>query len=124
MYNVTLYYLPLQHQTTRKRGQRTTAATNNMQELPTILTANTYFWSPAYSASQRRRNEDLRNGQVADFFRNIGFEVEQSNGVRARSGKIEVTFSYSETCKNVYRHLSVYKDGKKSNVSAIKKLLL
>jgi hypothetical protein len=35
---------------------------------------------------------------------------------------ITVEFDYSESCKNVYKSLSVYRDDKKSNVSTLKKI--
>lgn len=37
------------------------------QEVPEILKANTYFWRPGSKASMRRRNEEYRNSELADF---------------------------------------------------------
>ena len=92
--------------------------------IPTILTASTYFWTPSASANGRRASEDKKLTEVADFLKALGFEVEQNaERVFATLGEIEVTFFYSESCKNVYKNLTIYKGGKKSNISAIKKLL-
>jgi hypothetical protein len=33
----------------------------------------------------------------------------------------EIDFNYSESCKNVYKHFTVYKNGSKSNATTIKK---
>lgn len=92
--------------------------------IPSIFTANTYFYSPASTASGRRRNEERRISEATNFFKSLGFEViEKSNSIDAILGEIEVSFSYSESCQNVYKSLSVYKKGKKSNITTLKKLL-
>lgn len=92
--------------------------------LPEILTANCYFWNSGGSADQRRRNESNRINQVVNFFKQKGFEVTQSGHcVNAKGFGLDVCFSYSESCKNVYKTLSVYRNGKKSNVTAIRKTL-
>lgn len=91
-----------------------------MTNLPQILTANTYYWSPASSAASRRRNEERRHAEVADFLTDLGFEF---NGKTWTKGELEVNFEYSESCRNVYKHFQVWRNGKKSNITAIKKLL-
>lgn len=97
---------------------------NNTNELPEILSANTYFWSPGSHASSRRGNETRRTGEVANFFSANGFETRNDGEtVRASKDGVEVKFSYSESCKNVYKRVQVTRGGKRSNISAVKKLL-
>lgn len=53
-----------------KNGKKSTVsayarATN--QDIPDILQANTYFWSPGSSSSWRRANESKRNAELAEF---------------------------------------------------------
>ena len=45
---------------------------------PSILGANTYFWNPALSASNRRRNEERHNAAVSDYFLSEGFHLKNS----------------------------------------------
>jgi hypothetical protein len=92
-------------------------------QIPQILTANTYFWKPSTSASGRRSNENRRLSEVADFFKQLGFDVEMPDRVVANKAELRVIFTYSETCNNVYKTLAVYKNGKVSNITAIKKLI-
>lgn len=47
------------------------------QEVPEILTANTYFWQPGANAPWRRSNEEKRNSELADFMRDNREEVEK-----------------------------------------------
>ncbi|NLT51945.1 MAG: hypothetical protein GXX85_13630 [Ignavibacteria bacterium] len=96
----------------------------NQISIPSILTANTYFWNSANSASSRRYCEEKRQNEVASFFSEIGFNVKRNgDNVIATKEEVEVVFHYSESCKNVYKTLSITKNGKKSNITAIKKLL-
>lgn len=75
-----------------------------------------YFFHPGLNASARRRHEerfDAENPSVLFVF---------------GSKTIVVTMSYSESCKNVYYHLSVIEmeDGmitKVGNISILKNLL-
>lgn len=92
-------------------------------QIPSILTANTYFWTPSTNASDRRKNEEKKLNEVASFFETLGFEVSNTDRVIAKKDELEVVFSYSESCKNVYKHLSVTRNGKNSNITAIKKLI-
>ena len=92
---------------------------------PGVLTANCYFRKPAANAGQRRKNEQKQIEVVCDFFKSLGFDI-KTDGFSvcdAKIGNIEVHFSYSESCKNVYKTFSVYKDGKKSNILTIRKLI-
>lgn len=91
---------------------------------PQILTANTYFWSPSSSANGRRSNEERKTNDVAAYLKSLGFQITKhdSNNVLAENGEIEVHFHYSESCKNVYKSLCVFKGGKKSNITALRKL--
>lgn len=90
---------------------------------PSILSANTYFWNAAGNASTRRRNEEKRQAEVAAYFKAIGMEVETSgNSVIGEKDGIVAEFSYSESCKNVYKSLSVTRNGNGSNITALRKL--
>ena len=40
---------------------------------PSILTANTYFWTPAGNSSNRRRNEERHREAVTSYFVSEGF---------------------------------------------------
>lgn len=44
-------------------------------ELPYIIGANTYFWHPSSSASERRYNERKRLDEVSEFFKDQGFTI-------------------------------------------------
>jgi hypothetical protein len=83
--------------------------------LPEILTANTYYWRPASHANSRRANEQRRAGEVQRF-------LDQHAATLAAAG-VEVVFEYSESCNHVYKRFEVYRHGKKSNVTALKKAL-
>lgn len=91
-------------------------------ELPTIFTANTYFWSPSKSAGERRRSEDKKIEEVNEFLIAVGFSLNDDGYYerKFKGCKIEVKFFYSESCANVYKSLSVYKDNKRSNVRLLK----
>jgi hypothetical protein len=36
---------------------------------------------------------------------------------------VEIEFTYSESCRNVYKHFSVYRNGKKSNIRGLLRFL-
>ncbi|WP_299823672.1 hypothetical protein [uncultured Pontibacter sp.] len=97
----------------------------NIQEqiqFPDILTANTFNWAAASNASTRRYNEKKRLDEVSSFFKEIGFQVHQDgDSVTATIDNLEVYFSYRESCKNVYKTFKVYRDGKKSNITVLRK---
>ncbi|MDO7885358.1 hypothetical protein [Hymenobacter cheonanensis] len=97
--------------------------TTTAQE-PAILTANTYFWSPASSATGRRSNEAKRVGEVAAWLLSLGLTLKMNeNGtLSATNGTIDVHFSYSESCSIVRKSLSVSRNGKNSNITALRKL--
>ena len=89
---------------------------------PEILTAKTYFWSSAGNASQRRRNEEKNQSEVASFFESIGMEVtRKGDNVIGKAGAITAIFHYSESCNNVYSSLSVHNGEKKSNIRLLRK---
>lgn len=92
-----------------------TTKTTTTIELPAILTANTYFWSPSGSASGRRSNESRHTAEVQRFL--------DANAEALQAAGITVEFSYSESCHNVYKSLSVYKNGVKKDIRALKKAL-
>jgi hypothetical protein len=90
---------------------------------PFILSANCYFWKPSSNAAGRRNNEKRRNGEVDTYLLALGFTDTGNGYVMEWQGKeISVSFSYEESCHNVYKHLSVCVDGKKSNISTIRKI--
>ena len=47
---------------------------------------------------------------------------ETGEKIEAVKDNIKAIFSYSESCKNIYKHLRVFKDGKKSNIRTLRKL--
>lgn len=92
---------------------------------PKILTANTFYWRPGSSANQRRNNEKCKLKEVKEFLESLGFETtEDSENVHGKKDNIEVHFHYSESCRNVYKRFKVFKDGKKSNIKTLRKLVL
>ncbi len=86
-----------------------------MTSIPEILTANTYFWRPSGSASGRRSNEAQRNGEVKSFI--------EANREALDAAGIEINFSYSETCQNVYKRCQITRNGRRSNITAVRKAL-
>jgi len=91
---------------------------------PKILSQNTYYWRSGSTASQRRSNEKRRLSEVESFLLSLNFEIILSGNefIKAKKDNIEVAFSYSESCRNVYKKLSVKKDGKRSNITTLRKL--
>jgi len=91
---------------------------------PAILTAKTYFWYPGGTASQRRRNEKHRLHEVECFLGELGFDVfmGESGHIIGEKHDITVDFSYSESSKHVYKRLSIYKNGKLSNITTLRKM--
>lgn len=99
--------------------------TSTTVEIPSILTAKTYFWSPAGNAAGRRSNEQRRLAEVENFLTSAGFANVSNDGetVTGERDEIVVKFSYRESCHNIYKHLEILRDGKRSNITAIKKLM-
>jgi len=90
---------------------------------PKILTANTFYWKPCSSAAQRRSSEKRNQEQVKKFLEGLGFEIVWiGDRVTGKKDDSEVIFSYSESCKNVYKSLEVRKNGEKSNIRTLRKL--
>ena len=83
--------------------------------IPDILTSNTYFWTPSSSASGRRSNEQRRNREVAAFI--------EANLPALEAADIVIDFSYSESCHNVYKRCHITRNGKRSNITAVRKAL-
>jgi|WetSurMetagenome_2_1015567.scaffolds.fasta_scaffold114801_2 hypothetical protein len=83
--------------------------------IPEIMTANCYFWTPSTSASGRRSNEIRRNREVAVF-------IAAAKPILDAAG-IEIDFSYSESCHNVYKSCMITRNGKRSNITAVRKAL-
>lgn len=98
-------------------------------QLPYILTANTFRWSPSQHASGRRHNEKKRIQEVSEFLLLYGFSVSIfETEIIAIGHGLRVDFNYRETCNNVYKSLSVHKvlpdfSLKKTNITALKKVL-
>jgi arsenate reductase-like glutaredoxin family protein len=46
------------------------ASGKTVEDIPTILTANTYFWSPAGDSRSRRGNENRRMDEIWEFMIN------------------------------------------------------
>ena len=84
--------------------------------VPTIISANTFLWSPSSAASSRRSNEARRRAEIESFL--IEFELHKENGCFTH-GTVEVRFCYSESCKNVYKSFEVFRAGKKSNIKGL-----
>jgi hypothetical protein len=92
---------------------------------PAILTENTYFWRPSGKASARRFASAERRAEVAAWFRSLGLDVEETDSYvvgRLEANKIEAKFWYAESCQNVYKSLTVSRYGKRSNITALRKL--
>ena len=106
-----------------------TLPNNTLPNFPAILKANTYFWRSGSCAAARRRNEKRNLETVEAWFNQIPNAVVNSNSgsvtceFTAGKDSFRVEFSYSESCKNVYKHLTTTRNGKKSNFSAVKKAL-
>lgn len=94
-------------------------------QIPSIMTANTYFWKPASSATARKANEKKRTNEVASFLKELGFEIinHDTNSVTAKSGEIEVYFNYAESCNNVYKSLAILYKGLPTNITRLRKML-
>lgn len=92
-----------------RRGAENYAAKHAVKiDIPMILTANTYFWSPSGNASGRRSNERHRNAEI-ELFANV------FDAIRT----IRVTGDYRETCSNVYKSMDykVMRNGEWKNTN-------
>lgn len=105
-------------------NENTSTATSNTSDtatialtpvIPSILTANTYYWNPAGSASGRRSNEKRHNSDVARFI--------AANRESLDAAGIVIKFDYSESCHNVYKTCTITRNGKRSNITAVRKAL-
>ena len=79
-------------------------------QIPSILTANVYFWRPGFRASERRRNEERRRAEIKNFL------------AAARVAELEnvsVKWEYRESCTNVHLRFQVYRNGKRSNIKGL-----
>lgn len=94
-------------------------------QLPNIMVANTFFWQPASSASQRRQNELNRASEVEKFLISLGFNINRKdNMVKAKHDNgLEVYFSYVETCDHVYKKLYVWKNSERVTIKELKSFL-
>jgi len=88
---------------------------------------------PNSSAEGRRRNEERHYDTLKSFFTGLGFTdlgkgkfekwIFQSKKKRIAEYFIRVDFYYAESCNHVYKRFSVSVNGKKSNVTGLKKYL-
>jgi hypothetical protein len=83
--------------------------------IPDIMTANCYFWRPSSNASGRRYNEKRRNGEVENFI--------TANKSALDAAGIVINFEYSESCHNVYKSCTITRNGKRSNITSVRKAL-
>lgn len=70
-----------------------------------------YFWYPSTTSSGRRYNEKKFHSANPS----VAFET--------AGGLIEVNFSYSESCRNVYYGLDIRLNDEKKNITVLKKLI-
>lgn len=91
---------------------------------PAILSSNVYFWSPGASQSQRARSAEKKVNEVSSYLEYLGFIISEKdcNSMTAINGNVEVRFYYHESSQNVYKSLAVFKNGKKSNITTIRKI--
>lgn len=76
------------------KGAENCVRRNNITiDLPSLFTANCYFWSPQGSASGRRSNERRHEATIKDFFALVLVPTADGSGV------------YYETCGNVYKSI-------------------
>jgi len=71
LYEESCHHVYLTKNITRNGKKSTVPAFAKVteQEVPYILTANVYFWSPGGSSSWRRANEQKRNSELSDFIK-------------------------------------------------------
>jgi len=94
-----------------ERGALNCAAKNAVQlDIPAILTANCYFWTPNGSASGRRSNENRREGEASIFVKALA-------KLTGKKAPWNLHFSYEETCKNVYKTVTYEIDGNTTNIT-------
>lgn len=98
-------------------------------ELPKCLTTNYYFYHPGSSSGHRRRNEERVNNEAEEFFKELGFNIFENENLgftattTFKNQNIEVYFKYRESASIVYKTFKVYRDGVKSNLNTVKKIL-
>ncbi len=94
---------------------------------PSIITDNTYNWTPSRSASIRRSNEARAILSVGKWLNSLEFKTLASSEfcsgeLQYAGNKYEVRFEYSETTSNVYKRFKVVVNDKISNVKALRNL--
>lgn len=99
-------------------------------EIPSIITANTFYWKPQTAADSRRRKESQHLATVKTFLTNLGFTCTLQEHSKSVSGQttfqgklVEVHFTYRESTKNVYKSFTVWYGGKNSNITIVKKMV-
>lgn len=103
----------------------TTMTTTTMISEPSILTKNTFFFKPACSSSSRKSMEKRHRNTVSAYLTALGFDVtiSETGAIVGERGELSVRFHYHESCHNVYKTFSVCKNGRGSNITAIRKLV-
>ena len=94
--------------------------------IPYILTTtNEYFTDPTgFSVKLRNDKESFYQKQVKTFFEKLGFETLIKYGdLKAYKDTTVVSFVYSIRGKTVVKTLNIKKDGKRSNISLIRKMV-
>lgn len=77
--------------------------------IPSIVTAKTYFWSPEGSASGRRYKEKRRQEEIDEFAEEVMKVVPT----------VKIEGSYSESCRNVYKSMTYYVNGRRTNLTGL-----
>jgi hypothetical protein len=93
--------------------------------LPNIMVANTFFWQPASTATQRKQNEIQRTSEVEIFLTKLGFNINRKdNMVKAKHDNgLEVYFSYVETHDHVWKKIYVWKNEQRVTIKELKNFL-
>lgn len=77
-------------------------------EIPGVVTANTYFWTPGMAASCRRANERRRETEIETF-------CETLNHIPG----IEISGYYTESCNHVRKSMTYMVNDKITNLTGL-----
>ena len=96
--------------------------------IPTVLTSSCYFWRSGQTANLRRSAECKHHLAVQHFLNDIGFTTDIrghltfGDTIMLSGEKIYLEFLYQESCNNVYKRLTIYKDDELTNIRTLKKI--
>ena len=76
--------------------------------VPEIVTANTWKWIPCHTSAGRRSMEKRRKREFQWFLSQL-----------PKMDNIVIDWEYRETKLSVYKHFSVFRNGKKSNIKGL-----